>query len=284
MKIKDYPVSKNAKKEDVVIIDGVDGTKKINVDDLRLSLADSLGWVGHATTYRGKNLGGSFTAEQKAAVVNGTFVDLWIGDYWVIDNITWRIVDINYYLNFGDNATGFNNQNHLVIMPDMSLFLHTMNAVRTPLATSFITTGMYTEGTALPRAVTMIKKAFPTSVIPTVIRYDAGIDNTGTARWIAALKFDAWLPREVSIFGTYKMSIPNSLSIPASRNRMADEYSQFALFKHRPDLISFIGELAYWTQDIFQGDRYISIGSARGVRDAFADNANVGVRPVFCIG
>ena len=36
----------------------------------------------HNSIYRGKNLGSSLTAEQSAAISNGTFTDIYIGDYW----------------------------------------------------------------------------------------------------------------------------------------------------------------------------------------------------------
>ena len=47
-------------------------------------------------------MGSTFTAAQKAAVRAGTFEDLFLGDHWVINGITWRIVDMDYWLNTGD--------------------------------------------------------------------------------------------------------------------------------------------------------------------------------------
>ncbi len=38
----------------------------------------------HNSIYRGKNLGSSVTAEQSAATSNGTFTDIYPGDYWLI--------------------------------------------------------------------------------------------------------------------------------------------------------------------------------------------------------
>ena len=45
----------------------------------------------HNAIYRGKNLGTSVTTAQYNAIKAGTFDDLYIGDYWVINGKTWRI-------------------------------------------------------------------------------------------------------------------------------------------------------------------------------------------------
>lgn len=48
----------------------------------------------HNVIYRGKNLGSVFTSAQKQAIVNGTFNDLYIGDYWRINNVNYYISDL----------------------------------------------------------------------------------------------------------------------------------------------------------------------------------------------
>ena len=45
----------------------------------------------HNSVFRGKNLGTSYTAAQKSQITGGTFNDIFVGDYWVINNKTWRI-------------------------------------------------------------------------------------------------------------------------------------------------------------------------------------------------
>ena len=45
----------------------------------------------HNSLFRGKSLGTSVTAAQWAAIGAGTFDDLFIGDYWTINGIVWRI-------------------------------------------------------------------------------------------------------------------------------------------------------------------------------------------------
>lgn len=66
----------------------------------------------HKFLPRGRNLGSVITDAQWQAISSGSFDDLFIGDYWVINGKTYIIVDINYYLGFST----FPNKNHLVLM------------------------------------------------------------------------------------------------------------------------------------------------------------------------
>lgn len=87
----------------------------------------------HNSIYRGKNLGSSVTAAQYAAIDAGTFDDLFIGDYWSISGVTWRIAAFDYWFNYGDGSNVCDTH-HIVIVPDGDLNVadgsttHWMNA------------------------------------------------------------------------------------------------------------------------------------------------------------
>lgn len=68
---------------------------------------------------RGNNLGSTITAAQKAAIRNGTFEGLWLGDYWQYNSNTcrWIIVDFDRYLDHPNGA----NQHRITIMSDRNL-------------------------------------------------------------------------------------------------------------------------------------------------------------------
>lgn len=55
----------------------------------------------HRNIFREKSLGESITAEQLAAIRDGSFKDLYIGDYWEINGVKYRIADVNYWKNVG---------------------------------------------------------------------------------------------------------------------------------------------------------------------------------------
>nr|DAM81779.1 MAG TPA: hypothetical protein [Caudoviricetes sp.] len=65
------------------------------------------GAVAHNNIFRGKKLGDRITEKQYEVIKNGTFKDLYIGDYWVINGIKYIIVDFDY-LNV--------NKHHMILM------------------------------------------------------------------------------------------------------------------------------------------------------------------------
>lgn len=76
--------------------------------------------INHANIYRGKNLGNAITPEQLTAIRNGTFDDLYVGDYWTINGTTYRIADFDYFYNFGFGGFDFNEkQHHIVVVNDV---------------------------------------------------------------------------------------------------------------------------------------------------------------------
>lgn len=50
----------------------------------------------HRNIFRGRCLGESITAGQLAVIRDGSFADLYVGDYWEINGTKYRIADINY--------------------------------------------------------------------------------------------------------------------------------------------------------------------------------------------
>ena len=83
------------------------------------NVSDTKNAGNHNSIYRGKNLGSEVTAAQWAAISDGTFDDLFIGDYWEMNSIKYRIAHFDYWLNSGsDNTTA----HHVVIVPDAALY------------------------------------------------------------------------------------------------------------------------------------------------------------------
>jgi len=73
----------------------------------------------HNSIYRGKWLGESPTEKQLEAIENGTFKDLFIGDYWSGNSgINYRIAAFDYYYGVGKKPC---NKHHAVIVPDQTL-------------------------------------------------------------------------------------------------------------------------------------------------------------------
>ena len=64
----------------------------------------------HNSIFRGKNLG---STPDYASIADGSFEDMYIGDYWPIGGINWRIAGFNYYRNTVTNVPS----NHVVVVP-----------------------------------------------------------------------------------------------------------------------------------------------------------------------
>lgn len=227
--------------------------------------------AAHNAIYRGKNLGTAVTSAQYAAIKAGTFEDLYIGDYWVINGVNWRIAAFDYYLNCGDTSC---TTHHAVIVPDTCLYNHVMND-------SNITTGgytgskMYTEG--LEQAKTTIKAAFSGHVLShRVYLVNAVTDGHPSA--------GAWFDSEVELMneqmvygGAIFMPIANGSAV-YSNYRV--EKSQLPLFAHEPSRIC--NRETWWLRDVVSASLFAYVPS-RG--SAYCDPASysIGVRPAFCI-
>lgn len=272
MKFKEYPNSTSLADNDAFIIDGDGGTKHILTPDAAISLIGSISPEVHSRIFRGKNLGTSVTATQKAAIKDGSFDDLFLGDYWAIGGVNWRIVDIDYWYNTGSTAL---TTHHLVIMPDTSLYTASMNSDYTA-AGGYVGSEMYT--TNLAQAKTTITSAFGDMVL-THKEYLSNAVTDGVVTGMALKDSSVELPSEIMIYGTNIFSPINDGSCNFSGYTFCK--TQLALFAVAPKFITI--RSLYWLRDV------VSSGSFANVYDygrAYWNVANFdsGVRPVFSIG
>lgn len=230
------------------------------------TLADNAG--SHNAVYRGKNLGSAVTAAQWAAIEAGTFEDLFIGDYWTINGVNWRIAAFDYYLTQSDTA------HHVLIVPDASLYTAKMNASST---TSGGYAGSQMRTTNLAQAKTTINNAFGSDHILT---YSQGLVNavsSGLPSGVSTYECTVELMSERQVYGSPIFSgCPwGSSTVPALNTK---DRTQFPLFALNPHLA---GLSWYWLRDIvtdayFAASNYASSGYAGASYDG-------GVRPYFCI-
>lgn len=124
-KLTEYTEATRFDANDILIKDGTNGTKKIKAANAAVEFAGLVSVLNHRNVFRGKYLGTSVTDAQKTAISNGTFDDLFIGDYWLINNVRWIIADMDYWYEQGDTAHFTNH--HLVIVPGTNLYNASMN-------------------------------------------------------------------------------------------------------------------------------------------------------------
>lgn len=225
----------------------------------------------HNAIYRGKNLGTSVTTAQYAAISAGTFEDLYIGDYWVINGVNWRIAAFDYYLNCGDTSC---TKHHVVIVPDTCLYNHVMNDTNITTG-GYVGSKMYTEG--LEQAKTIIKAAFSGHVLShRVYLTNAVTDGHPSA--------GAWCDSEVDLMneqmvygGAIFMPIANGSTVYTNYRV---EKSQLPLFAHEPSRIC--NRATWWLRDVVTAS-YFAFVANDGYAGYTGAGLSFGVRPAFCI-
>lgn len=264
--------------EQMLIHDG-NGVKVITVENLHKGLQTDIdsvrnvradGAAAHNCIYRGKNLGTSVTAEQYAAISSGKFTDLYIGDYWVIKGVTYRIAAFDYYYNCGD--TNF-TKHHVVIVPDTSLYKAQMN-------TSNVTTGGYTGSAMyksnLAQAKTTIKAAFGSAHVLTKRELLTNAVNGNTPSGWAWFDSDVELMNEVQAYGSVAWGAHDG-----NGYNVASGDGQFPLFMF--DRTKLHNREDYWLRDVSSATYFSLVGYAGGASGYNASDS-LGVRPAFCIG
>lgn len=264
--------------EQMLIHDG-NGVKVITVENLHKGLQTDInsvrnvladGAAAHNCIYRGKNLGTSVTAEQYAAISSGKFTDLYIGDYWVIKGVTYRIAAFDYYYNCGD--TNF-TKHHVVIVPDTSLYKAQMN-------TSNVTIGGYTGSAMyksnLAQAKTTIKAAFGSAHVLTKRELLTNAVNGNTPSGWAWFDSDVELMNEVQAYGSVAWGAHDG-----NGYNVASGDGQFPLFMF--DRTKLHNREDYWLRDVASAAGFSRVDYYGGAGSGNA-SASLGVRPAFCIG
>lgn len=225
----------------------------------------------HNAIYRGKSLGSSVTTAQYSAISAGTFDDMYIGDYWTIDGVNYRIAAFDYYLNCGDTSC---TKHHVVLVPDTCLYNHVMNDTNITTG-AYVGSKMYTEG--LEQAKTTIKAAFSGHVLSKRI-YLSNATANGRASAGAWCDSEVDLMCEHMVYGNGVFSpVSDGTTIP---NNYRVEKSQLPLFQHEPSRIC--NRATWWLRDVISASRFALVGS-HGVADSSGASASRGVRPAFCI-
>ena len=235
----------------------------------------------HNAIYRGKSLGSTVTTAQYAAIKAGTFDNLYIGDYWTIGGVNYRIAAFDYYLNSGDtNCT----THHVVIVPDTCLYnaqMHNTSSggwesgAANTTAGGYVGSDMYKSN--LEKAKTTIKSAFSGHVLKHKI-YLTNVVANGRASDAAWCDSEVDLMCEQMVYGSGIFSpVSDGSNVPANYHV---EKSQLPLFQHEPSRIC--NRATWWLRDVITASYFACVGNHGDATYANASNP-LGVRPVFCI-
>lgn len=235
----------------------------------------------HNAIYRGKSLGNAVTTAQYAAIKAGTFNDLYIGDYWTIGGVNYRIAAFDYYLNSGDtNCT----THHVVIVPDTCLYnaqMHNTSSgglesgAANTTAGGYVGSDMYKSN--LERAKTTIKSAFSGHVLKHRIYLTNAVAN-GRASGGAWCDSEVDIMCEQMVYGSGIVSpVSDGSNVPANYRV---EKSQLPLFQY--ELSRICNRATWWLRDVITASYFVYV-SADGRANYCNASHSLGVRPTFCI-
>lgn len=263
----------------LLIHDGT-GVKTIEVQkfkaDLKTLIDSALadqnipGAGAHNSIYRGKYLGTTYTAAQQAAVAAGTFDDLYIGDYWTIDGVNYRIAGFDYYLHCGDTEC---TTHHMIVVPDNNLYTHKMNDTNTT-EDGYAESLMRTSG--LEDAKTTVAAAFGADHILSHREY---LTNAVTDGYPSAC---SWYDCTVELMSE-RMVYGQGIMMPAGdgtiipNNRTVSK-GQLPLFAFRHDLIC--NRATWWLRDIVSAAHFAFVFYG-GNANYYAASIAFGVRPAI---
>ena len=233
----------------------------------------------HNSIYRGKYLGDSVTADQYAAISAGTFDGLFVGDYWTINGVNWRIAGFDYWLNTGDGDRC--QTHHVVIVPDTCI------ATGVKMNNSNVTTGAYigsdfytgnNSNTGRATAQAAVKTAFGNAHILSHREYLMNAITNGYESGQSIYDVEIELMNELMVYGSNIFhNVINGTNLPSNYTMSK---SQLPLFRHRHDLIG-IGA-AWWLRDVVSSTNFANVYSTGTAYNFNASNA-YGIRPAFAI-
>lgn len=284
-KFTDLSVITEAPDNAVLLIHDGNGVKQISAANLKkdvkglidtaqamINAIATTGAGAHNAIYRGKSLGSAVTEAQWAAIKAGTFEDMYIGDYWTIGGVVYRIAAFDYYYRAGDTDM---TTHHVTLVPDANMYTHVMNDTNITTG-AYVGSKMYTEG--LTQAKTTINSAFGEAHVLNHRQYLQNATTDGYASGGSWYDSTVELMTEQNVYGGKIFS--NIQNGTALANSYTVDKSQYPLFAFRPDMIS--NRAWFWLRDVVSASYFAFVGDNGRAGCRYASGAG-GVRPAFSI-
>ena len=232
----------------------------------------------HNSVFRGKDITSYLTdGTLFTRISSGSFEDLFVGDYIVKNNITWRIAGFDVYLHKGDTEL---TKHHAIIVPDKHLTTAQMNSSNTTVG-GYVASAMYT--TTLPSILeTYITPVFGSHVIEIRNLLTTGINASGYNRWgtnSGCSNAWEWRSRKVDLMN--ENQVFGSISWSSSGFETGSDNCQLPLFRLAPEYITN-RSYWYWLRNVVDSSRFAHVVSG-GSGSSDGASATGGVRPCFYI-
>ena len=236
-------------------------------------------------TYRGKDITSYYTDGSLYEMIsNGTFDDIYVGDYIIAGGVTWLIADIDNYLYSGDTPL---TKHHLTIIPAIPLMNVGMNDTETTIGGYYGSNMVQNILVNLVSEDGIIGKNFKNhlleyrTILSTSVNKDANNSFGGNA--LGASNGWAWFSRKVDLMS--EMNVYGGNITSSSFYDTGLDNQQYALFKIKSDLVYRYNtqHCIYWLKNVVNAKTFAIVNSAVADNGG-ASNVPIGVRPRFLIG
>ena len=261
----------------------IEFTKTLTEEEYNAYL--EIGKALRRNTYRGKDITGYYNDGSLYEMINeGTFDDIYVGDYIIANGVTWLIADIDNYLNSGDTPL---TKHHATIIPANSLMTAPMNATNTTeggyanskmvketLASLVTNEGII--GKTFGNHILEYRNCLSTKINPSAINQSGSIDAGASNGW-------AWYTRKIDLMS--EANVYGTTVWSSSGYDMGIDSRQYAIFQLNPELINSYENIKfmYWLKDISSSGRFTTVNSSGISGYSLASTMN-SVRPRFLIG
>ncbi len=262
----------------------IEFTKNLSTEEYNKYL--EAGKALRRNTYRGKDITSYYTDGSLYEMIsNGTFDDIYIGDYINANGITWLIADIDNYLYSGDQSL---TKHHATIIPAKPLMNLGMNETNTTEG------GYYNSRMAqetLPSLVSsegVIGKAFGNHIIEyrSILsnRVNTEAVNQSGGKWLGASDEWGWYSRKIDLMS--EVNVYGATVWSSSGFDTGIDNRQYAIFHLKPEFINSDGKTRfhYWLKDVSGVTGFAGVYGYGGSADSWNAFNSIGIRPRFLIG
>lgn len=219
---------------------------------------------------------GAPTTEHFEMIASDKYNELFLGDYWTVDDVDWVIGDFKYWYNTGDtNCT----KPHVVVFPRNNLYSYKFNPTGTTEG-GYVGSDLYKNG--LTQAKQIVAAAFGSAHILSHREILVNTVTNGKPTGIDWYDSTVDLMNENMVYGGRQFSpMPDGATNTQNicRNYTIDK-SQLSLFRYEPWLAC--NRNWYWLRDIVSTDAFASAHNY-GFASCAISGTNGGVRPVVGI-
>ena len=215
------------------------------------------------------DLGTSFTNDQSADIIAGTFEKVRTGGYWTINGRKYWAAHADYRLHCGDTEL---TKHHMLVLPDKSFYTHYMNSTNVTTG-AYYGSNMVSDG--LTQALATVKADFGESHVLTDRNLLANaVSGDSSSNW-------AWYDRQIDLMNECMVYGHQAWGAAAHNGyNVGCDKSQLALFQARPDLI--VNRENWWLRDVRSSAAFCVV-DALGDASGWGASGVFGVRPAFLI-